>query len=156
MQIFLLTKRKIGNWHIYGQAYHLMLKTPMVYLNLSAKNWQLAAIPKICKFTLSKFANFSDFARAWKLPVQMGSLLWEHRQLADVWMWLNGPRGCVARLWHLHRRSTLWSCPGCGWANFSWNLTWWWMCGVRQKRLSFVNVVRQFNVSWKWNIEHML
>ena len=25
MQICLLTKRKIGNWHIYGQAYHFML-----------------------------------------------------------------------------------------------------------------------------------
>ena len=29
MQICLLTKRKIGNWHIYGQAYHLMLRTAM-------------------------------------------------------------------------------------------------------------------------------
>ena len=37
----------IGNWHIYGHAYHLMLKTAMVYLNISGKDWQLAAIPKI-------------------------------------------------------------------------------------------------------------
>ena len=35
-----------GNWHIYGQAYHLMLKTAMVFLNTSGKDWQLAAIPK--------------------------------------------------------------------------------------------------------------
>ena len=43
MQICLLTKRKIGNWHIYGQAYHSMIwKT----FNISGEDWQLAAIPK--------------------------------------------------------------------------------------------------------------
>ena len=47
MQICLLTKRKIGNWHIYGQAYHFLLRTAMVFLNTSGKDWQLAAIPKI-------------------------------------------------------------------------------------------------------------
>ena len=39
----IMTKRKIGNWHIYGQAYHSMIwKT----FNISGKDWQLAAIPK--------------------------------------------------------------------------------------------------------------
>ena len=32
---------------IYGQAYHLMIKTAMVYLKSSGEDWQLAAIPKI-------------------------------------------------------------------------------------------------------------
>ena len=32
--------------YIYGQAYHLMLKTAMVFLKSSGEDWQLAAIPK--------------------------------------------------------------------------------------------------------------
>ena len=43
MQICLLTKIKIGNWHIYGQAYHSMIRK---IFNISGKDWQLAAIPK--------------------------------------------------------------------------------------------------------------
>ena len=56
MQICLLTK-KIGNWHIYGQAYHFMLRTAMVFLNTSGKDWQLAAIPK----TLFIFCQMVDY-----------------------------------------------------------------------------------------------
>ena len=33
VRVNLLTTRKIRNWHIHGQAYHLMLKTAMVYLS---------------------------------------------------------------------------------------------------------------------------
>ena len=64
MQICLLTKIKIGNWHIYGQAYHFMLRTAMVFLNTSGKDWQLAAIPKRQKMTVHfKLWHWNDTER---------------------------------------------------------------------------------------------
>ena len=46
MNLNLWLWQKLTSNDIYGQAYHLMLKTAMVFLKSSGKDWQLAAIPK--------------------------------------------------------------------------------------------------------------
>ena len=65
IQICLLTKRKIGNWHIYGQAYHLMLKTAMIFLKSSGEDWQLAAIPKISHLWSPVYCKILKLFESW-------------------------------------------------------------------------------------------
>ena len=45
--------------YIYGQAYHLMLKTAVVFLKSSGEDWQLAAIPKNPDLYYSNGPNFA-------------------------------------------------------------------------------------------------
>ena len=78
MQICLLTKRKIRNWHIYGQAYHFMLRTAMTNYTHNCKGLAAGCHSKKILF-LFRFVQLLPRIIHSNLEVCFTSALYKHR-----------------------------------------------------------------------------